>query len=185
MKDAVLGCVSHPRSPTFLPTVPVSPVPSPSSPSDFLRKALAMAVRNVRTGQGGPFAALVVRDGDIVGRGTNVVTTRNDPTAHAEITAIRRACDAIEDFELTGCTLYATCEPCPMCLGAAYWARLDRLYYAATREDAAAAGFDDHHIYEELSKPPEQRRLPMTQHLSDEAERPFEAWRNYEERVEY
>ena len=185
MKDAVFLCVPLPRSPTFLPTVPFLPVPSPSSPSDFLRKALAMAVRNVRTGQGGPFAALVVRDGDIVGRGTNVVTTRNDPTAHAEITAIRRACDAIEDFELTGCTLYATCEPCPMCLGAAYWARLDRLYYAATREDAAAAGFDDHHIYEELSKPPEQRRLPMTQHLSDEAERPFEAWRNYEERVEY
>ncbi len=144
-----------------------------------------MAVQNVTTGQGGPFAALVVRDGEIIGRGTNVVTTLNDPTAHAEVTAIRRACDTVEDFELPRCTLYATCEPCPMCLGAAYWARLDRVYYAATREDAAAAGFDDDHIYEELTKPPENRRIPMTQHLQDEAERPFEAWRNYEDRVEY
>lgn len=144
-----------------------------------------MAVQNVKTGQGGPFAALVVRDGDVLGRGTNVVTTINDPTAHAEITAIRRACDAQDDFELTGCTLYATCEPCPMCLGAAYWARLDRVYYAATRADAAAAGFDDNHIYEELTKPPPDRRIPMKQQLREEAQRAFEAWLSWEERVEY
>jgi guanine deaminase len=144
-----------------------------------------MAVQNVTTGQGGPFAALVVDDGTIIGRGTNVVTTLNDPTAHAEVVAIRRACDAQNDFELQGCTLYATCEPCPMCLGAAYWARLDRVYYAATRADAAAAGFDDEHIYEELATPPAERRIPMEQALVAEAQRPFEAWIDYEERVEY
>ncbi|MFB6273666.1 MAG: nucleoside deaminase [Salinibacter sp.] len=155
------------------------------SPNDFLQEAVEMAVQNVQTGQGGPFAALIVHDGEIIGRGTNVVTTLNDPTAHAEVTAIRRACDAQDDFELQGCTLYATCEPCPMCLGAAYWARLDRVYYAATRADAAAAGFDDHHIYEELTKPPDDRRIPMEQMLADEAQRPFEAWLDYEEREEY
>ncbi|MFB6098806.1 MAG: nucleoside deaminase [Salinibacter sp.] len=144
-----------------------------------------MAVQNVTSGQGGPFAALIVEDGTIIGRGTNVVTTVNDPTAHAEVTAIRRACDARNDFELTGCTLYATCEPCPMCLGAAYWARLDRVYYAATREDAAAAGFDDNHIYEELTTSPEERRIPMEQKLESAAQRPFEAWLDYEDRVEY
>jgi len=155
------------------------------SPEDFLREAIEMAVQNVTTGQGGPFAALVVDDGTIIGRGTNVVTTINDPTAHAEVTAIRRACDAQGDYELTGCTLYATCEPCPMCLGAAYWARLDRVYYAATQTDAAAAGFDDAHIYEELTTPPAERRIPMEQALETEAQRPFEAWIDYEERVEY
>lgn len=155
------------------------------SPDDFLQEAIEMAVQNVTTGQGGPFAALVVRDGEIIGRGTNVVTTINDPTAHAEITAIRRACNTENHFELTDCTLYSTCEPCPMCLGAAYWARLDRIYYAATREDAADAGFDDTHIYKELTKPPTDRRLPMEQALQDQAERPFDAWLNYEERVEY
>jgi len=174
---------STPHSP-FLGHSPES-VPSPSSPNTYLREAIEMAVQNVTTGQGGPFAALVVQDDEIIGRGTNVVTTINDPTAHAEVTAIRRACDAQNDFELTGCTLYATCEPCPMCLGAAYWARLDRVYYAASREDAAAAGFDDDHIYEELTKPPEDRRIPMTQQLGAEAQRPFEAWRDYEGRVEY
>ncbi|WP_272507236.1 nucleoside deaminase [Salinibacter grassmerensis] len=156
-----------------------------SSPTSFLREAIEMAVQNVTTGQGGPFAALVVRDGEIIGRGTNVVTTLNDPTAHAEVTAIRRACDGLDDFELTGCTLYATCEPCPMCLGAAYWARLDRVYYAATQDDAAEAGFDDHHIYEEMAKQPANRQIPMDQALPEEAERPFEAWLNYEDRVAY
>jgi tRNA(Arg) A34 adenosine deaminase TadA len=160
----------------------VSSVPSPD---EFLSEAIEMAVQNVTTGQGGPFAALVVDDGTIIGRGTNVVTALNDPTAHAEVTAIRRACDAQNDFELRGCTLYATCEPCPMCLGAAYWARLDRVYYAATRGDAAAAGFDDNHIYEELTTPPADRRIPMHQQFEEEAQRPFEAWLDYEERVEY
>lgn len=160
-------------------------VSSTPSPHEFLQEAIEMAVQNVTTGQGGPFAALVVRDGDIIGRGTNVVTTLNDPTAHAEVTAIRRACTAEDHFELKGCTLYATCEPCPMCLGAAYWARLDRVYFAATRGDAASVGFDDNHIYEELTKPPPDRRIPMTQELQEEAHRPFEAWLDYEEREEY
>lgn len=156
-----------------------------TSPDAFLSQAIDMAVENVTSGQGGPFAALVVRNGDVLARGTNEVTPRKDPTAHAEITAIRRACNVQDDFELKGCTLYATCEPCPMCLGAVYWARLDRVYYAATRTDAAAAGFDDQHIYEELGSPPTDRRLPMEQRLEDAARRPFEAWLDYEDRVEY
>lgn len=156
-----------------------------SSPTDFLQHALDLATENVTSGRGGPFAALVAHDGDVIAKGTNVVTTVNDPTAHAEVTAIRRACDVRDDFELTGCTLYSTCEPCPMCLGAIYWARLDRVYYAATRDDAAAAGFDDDHIYEELYTPPSDRRIPMTQCLRDAAQRPFEAWLDYEERIEY
>lgn len=158
---------------------------SSSSPKDFLCEALDLAIENVTSGRGGPFAALIVRNGDVIAQGTNVVTTTNDPTAHAEIMAIRRACDAQDDFELTGCTLYATCEPCPMCLGAVYWAHLDRVYYAATRADAAAAGFDDDHIYEELIAPPDARRIPMKQALREAAQRPFEAWRDYENRVEY
>lgn len=155
------------------------------SPNDFLRDAIDLATTNVTSGRGGPFAALVVRNGEILARGTNVVTTTNDPTAHAEITAIRRACDNLDDFELTDCTLYATCEPCPMCLGAVYWARMDRVYYAATRADAAAAGFDDDHIYEEITTPPAERRIPMEQRLRDAAQRPFEAWSDYDARVEY
>ncbi len=150
-----------------------------------METALALAVENVETGRGGPFAALVVRDGQILARGTNRVTTQHDPTAHAEVVAIRAACAAIDDFELTGCTLYTTCEPCPMCMGAVYWARLDRVIYASTRTEAAAAGFDDDHIYEELARPPADRRIPMKQVLSERAERPFEAWRNFEERIEY
>lgn len=146
---------------------------------------MELAVSNVRSGEGGPFAALVVRDREILSQGTNVVTTENDPTAHAEITAIRRACHALDDFELTDCTLYATCEPCPMCLGAIYWARMDRVFYAATRADAAAAGFDDDHIYDEITVPPPERRIPMRQRLEAAAQRPFEAWLDYEDRVEY
>lgn len=157
----------------------------PTSPTQFLNRAIELAIANVQTGEGGPFAALVVRDGDILSQGTNVVTTENDPTAHAEITAIRRACRRLDDFELRDCTLYATCEPCPMCLGAIYWARMDRVYYAATRQDAADAGFDDDHIYEEITTPPADRRIPMIQRLEEAAERPFEAWLDYEERVEY
>ncbi len=157
------------------------------SPDDehFLREAIELAVENVEAGLGGPFAALVVTDGAILATGTNRVTTVHDPTAHAEITAIRAACKERDDFELTGCTLYATCEPCPMCLGAIYWARLDRVVYAATQADAAEAGFDDEHIYQEIGKAPADRRIPMHQHLGTEAQRPFEAWRDYDDRVEY
>jgi tRNA(Arg) A34 adenosine deaminase TadA len=156
-----------------------------SSTDAFLEDALDLAVDNVESGLGGPFAALVVAEGEIIARGTNRVTTVHDPTAHAEITAIRAACQERGDFHLENCTLYSTCEPCPMCLGAIYWARLDGVVYAATRADAAAAGFDDEHIYEEIGTAPADRDIPMTQALSGAADRPFEAWRNYDDRVEY
>ena len=151
----------------------------------FMREALALATENVRTGEGGPFAALVVREGEIVARGTNRVTTNNDPTAHAEVEAIRAACAALGDFQLGGCTLYTTCEPCPMCLGAIYWARPDRVVYAATHEDAAAAGFDDAFIYNELTRPPEARSITMIPLLREEGRQPFEAWAEAEERTDY
>lgn len=158
---------------------------APSDSRSFLQEAIDLAVDNVRSGLGGPFAALVVEDDSILAKGTNRVTTVHDPTAHAEITAIRAACNERNDFELEGCTLYSTCEPCPMCLGAIYWARLDRVVYAASRSDAAEAGFDDDAIYQEIDKAPADRCIPMIQRLDDEAQRPFEAWFDYEERVEY
>ena len=153
--------------------------------NSFLQEAIDLAVDNVESGLGGPFAALIVEDDTVLATGTNRVTTVQDPTAHAEITAIRAACKTRGHFELDGCTLYSTCEPCPMCLGAIYWARLDRVVYAASRTDAAEAGFDDHHIYQELDKPPQDRTLPMEQNQTDDAHRPFDAWHNYEDRIEY
>ncbi len=156
-----------------------------SSNASFLREAIELAIDNVESGLGGPFAALVVEEDTVLSKGTNRVTTLYDPTAHAEVTAIRAACKERGDFELDGCTLYSTCEPCPMCLGAIYWARLDRVVYAATRSDAADAGFDDDHIYQEIDKPPTDRRIPMNRQLEEEAQRPFEAWFDYEERIEY
>jgi tRNA(Arg) A34 adenosine deaminase TadA len=158
---------------------------SPTNSTAFLQEALDLAVENVESGLGGPFAAMVVEDGSVLATGTNRVTTVHDPTAHAEITAIRAACKERGDFELDGCTLYATCEPCPMCLGAIYWARLDRVVYAASRTDAAEAGFDDDHIYREIDKPPADRCIPMEQRTDANGQRPFEAWRDYDERVEY
>ena len=120
------------------------------TPDELMRRAIAIADENVRAGRGGPFGAVVVRDGAIVAEGTNLGTSTNDPTAHAEVVAIRNACRALAKFRLAGCELYASCEPCPLCLGAVYWARLDRLWFAAGRHDAEAAGFDDSHIYREL-----------------------------------
>lgn len=158
--------------------------PSSTEPS-FLQRAIELAVDNVESGLGGPFAALVVEDESILASGTNRVTTVHDPTAHAEITAIRAACKERGDFRLSGCTLYSTCEPCPMCLGAIYWARLDRVVYAATRADAAEAGFDDDHIYQEIERPPSKRRIPMLQQQDVDSTRPFEAWLDYDDRVEY
>jgi len=152
---------------------------------DLMEHALDLAVDNVRSGRGGPFAAIVVRDGAMIATGTNRVTTEHDPTAHAEITAIRKACSLLDDYRLDGCTLISTCEPCPMCMGAVYWSRLDRVVYAATRSEAAAAGFDDHHIYEEIGKPPAERQLPMERCREDAAHRPFDTWAHYDDRVEY
>ena len=153
--------------------------------NQLMEQAIEMAVDNVRAGRGGPFAALVVRDGKVIARGTNQVTSTNDPTAHAEIRAIRTACSRLDTFELDDCVLYSTCEPCPMCLGAIYWARLESVVYASTHQEASAAGFDDTFIYEELSRPVEQRELPMRRLMSREAQRVFDAWRKYEDRVEY
>ncbi len=152
---------------------------------DFLRRAIELGLEGMRKGQGGPFGAVVVKDGQIVGKGWNRVTSSSDPTAHAEVTAIRDACRNLKDFQLTGCVLYTSCEPCPMCLGAIYWARPDRFVFAAGREDAAAAGFDDQFIYDELPMPPANRSLPGEQMLSEEGAAMFERWRDKEDKVEY
>jgi guanine deaminase len=141
-----------------------------------MARAIDMAVESVGAG-GGPFAALVVKAGEIVASGTNQVTASLDPTAHAEIVAIRAACRLLGDFQLTGCEIYASCEPCPMCLGAIYWARPARVYFAAAHAEAAAAGFDDSLIYGELRKPLEERRIPMMPLLQRDGQRPFQAWR--------
>ncbi len=143
---------------------------------NFMKRAIDMAVRNVQTGAGGPFAALVVREGQAIAEATNTVTSSNDPTAHAEVNAIRNACETLRSYELAGCDLYASCEPCPMCAGAIYWARISRVFYAGTRADAAAAGFDDDLIYSELDKEPSLRRIPMTAVQHPEAAAPFRAW---------
>lgn len=150
-----------------------------------MRRAVEMAVENVRSGVGGPFAALVVREARVVGEGTNRVTTTNDPTAHAEVIALRSACRALETFQLEGCELYTTCEPCPMCLGAVYWSRIDRVYYAASRADARRAGFADDDIYEELARPLADRRVEMIRLGAEAAADPFEAWSDHEDRISY
>jgi guanine deaminase len=143
--------------------------------SDFMRQAIALALENIRTG-GGPFAALVVKDGAVVATGANRVTATNDPTAHAEIVAMREACKKLGSFQLDDCEIYTTCEPCPMCLGAIYWARPARVFFASTASDAAAAGFDDAFIYDELETPVEERRIPMTEVQREEALVIFQEW---------
>jgi guanine deaminase len=150
-----------------------------------MRRAIALAFENVRTGRGGPFAALVAKDGRVIAEGTNRVTSTNDPIAHAEVVAIREACRALNDFQLTGCDLYTTCEPCPMCLGAIYWARPARVFYAAVAADAASAGFDDAFIYDELKRLPATRTIPMTQLLRDESLSVFEAWKKQANKKPY
>ena len=150
----------------------------------FMTRAIELSLANVRAG-GGPFAALVVRDGEVVAEGTNRVTSDNDPTAHAEVVAIREACRALGTFQLTGCDVYTTCEPCPMCLGALYWARPERVYFGNTAEDAAAIGFDDSAIYAELCLPPDRRRLPLVQLMRDEARVAFRAWEEKADKVRY
>ena len=150
-----------------------------------MQRAIEMAVENARTGRGGPFAALVVKGDGVIASGLNLVTSANDPTAHAEIVAIRTACHALASFQLTGCDIYTTCEPCPMCLGAIYWARPARIFFAGTREDAAAAGFDDRLIYSELAAPLSARRIPMIPIMREAALRAFEAWRSQTHRIAY
>ena len=155
-----------------------------SSPEAFMREAIKLSAESVRSG-GGPFGAVIVRDGEIIARGENRVTVCNDPTAHAEVSAIREAAARLGTYDLSGCEIYSSCEPCPMCLGAIYWARLDKLYYAGTRADAANVGFDDAHIYEELPLEPSQRELPTESLLREEAQRVFDAWAEKADKKEY
>jgi guanine deaminase len=159
--------------------MPVTPNP------EFLRRAIQLATRNVVTGAGGPFAALVARDGQIVAEAANSVTATSDPTAHGEVNAIRAAAKALGTFTLAGCELYTSCQPCPMCLAAAYWARIDAVYYGASAEDAARAGFGDAFLYEELKKDQPARSLPATQLLGDEAWDSFAAWIASTDKIEY
>ena len=150
-----------------------------------LARAVALSREPMLAGEGGPFGAVVVRDGRVLAEGWNRVTSTSDPTAHAEVVAIRLACAAIGDFSLQGATLYASCEPCPMCLASAYWARVARIVYANTRVEAAAIGFDDALIYEEIPKAPEDRRIPMLHAPDDEARAIFRAWLEKADRVPY
>jgi len=152
---------------------------------EFLRRAIALAIQNVENGGGGPFAAVIVRDGNIVGEGVNTVTATLDPTAHGEVNAIRAACKALGAFSLAGCELYTSCEPCPMCLAACYWARLDCIYYGASAADAARAGFDDAFLYEEFRKSHAARTLPASQLLANEAWSAFAAWIESPNKVGY
>ncbi|MFZ1693704.1 MAG: nucleoside deaminase [Flavobacteriales bacterium] len=152
----------------------------------FLREAIALARQGMDRNDGGPFGCVIVKDGRIIGRGNNKVTSSNDPTAHAEVVAIREACKALGSYQLDGCTLYTSCEPCPMCLGAIYWARPNRIVFAATRTDAADAGFDDQLIYDELPLPPQQRRIPtIAEVLRSEARAVFEAWKMKSDKTAY
>lgn len=153
--------------------------------SQFMREAIALSQEGVRSGKGGPFGAVIVREGNIIARAHNQVTSSNDPTAHAEILAIRAACRSLSAFHLKGCELYTSCEPCPMCLGAIYWARIERVYYAHTREDAARIGFDDRFIYDELKLPLAQRHLPMIQLMAKEASPAFQEWVEKGDKVQY
>ena len=150
-----------------------------------MAQALRLARQSVLKGDGGPFGCVIMRGDEVVGTGTNTVTRNDDPTAHAEIVAIRQACARLGTYQLTGCTVYASCEPCPMCLGAIYWARPDAVYFAATREDAAAAGFDDESIYAELMLPPTERTIRMRRVESEGAAEPFRLWNENDERIPY
>ena len=151
----------------------------------YMARAIELSLENVRSGRGGPFAAVVVQDGRIIAEGTNRVTSANDPTAHAEIVAIREACRALSHFQLTGCEIYTTCEPCPMCLGAIYWARPARVYFATTAADAARYGFDDSFIGQELQRPRAERKIPMTQMMGEEALAAFRLWEQKPDKVQY
>jgi guanine deaminase len=177
-----------------VPQQPSPPQPSPqqsASPQSihphpaFMRRAIALATENVRAGRGGPFGTVIVRDGEILSEAANSVTADNDPTAHAEIVAIRRACRKLSAYRLTGCDLYTSCEPCPMCLAAIYWARIDRIYYGNTAEDAARIGFDDEFLYREHALPRDRRSIPTTELLRSEASESFHAWSTSPVKVPY
>jgi guanine deaminase len=155
------------------------------TPEQLMRRAIALSAEKMRAGLGGPFGALIARDGKIIAEGFNQVTSNNDPTAHAEVVAIRAACRQLHSFSLQGCEMYTSCEPCPMCLGAIYWARLERVYYANTRSDAATIGFDDDHIYREFDKPIDGRAVPFIQLGSEEARQIFQEWLEKPDKIPY
>ncbi len=152
---------------------------------EFMEEAIKLALNNAKTGVGGPFGAVIVKNGKIVGRGSNQVTTTNDPSAHAEIVAIRDACKNLNSFQLDDCEIYSSCEPCPMCLGAIYWARPKKVYYASTKHDAADAGFDDSFIYEEIEKCKHDRKIPFISFMNEESKVVFENWKASSNKIEY
>ena len=151
---------------------------------EFMRKAIELSIENVKNG-GGPFGAVIVRNGQVIATGTNRVTAHNDPTAHAEVSAIREACHKLNTFDLSGCEIYTSCEPCPMCLGAIYWAHLDKIYYGNNKTDAAAIGFDDSFIYDELALPSEKRQKSMEEILPEEAISAFKLWQTTDDKTAY
>ena len=150
-----------------------------------MREAIDISIENVKSGLGGPFGAVIVKDGEIIAKGANQVTSTNDPTAHAEVVAIREACDKLNTFQLDGCEIYCSCEPCPMCLGAIYWARPSKIYYGNTKADAAQISFDDDFIYKEIEQPVMERKLETIQLLQDEAIVAFELWSGSSKKTEY
>jgi Cytosine/adenosine deaminases len=150
-----------------------------------MRRAIELAQNGIDANEGGPFGAVVVKNGEIVGEGCNRVTSTNDPTAHAEVVAIREACKNLNSFQLEGCVIYTSCEPCPMCLGAIYWARPEKMFFACTREDAGNIGFDDDFIYEEIARPIEERRIETVNFMRAEGMKVFENWINKADKIEY
>lgn len=162
----------------------VAPAEPTEQDKEYMRRAIAIATESVQRG-GGPFGAVIVKDGVVVSASSNSVTLDKDPTAHAEVNAIRRACRALGTFDLSGCTIYTSCEPCPMCLGAIFWARIDRIFYGNTRKDAREIGFADDFIYDELARPIQERAVAALPLLSDEAHSSFDAWTEKEDKTEY
>ncbi len=155
------------------------------SNSHFMEKAIEVALENVKSNHGGPFGAIVVKNGQIIGVGKNEVTASNDPTAHAEVQAIRAACQYLNDFQLIDCDIYTSCEPCPMCIGAIYWARPRAVYFACTKEDAAKVGFDDQFIYEQISLPIPNRKITMKHIFSNQGNLPFKTWEQTRSKIDY
>jgi len=151
----------------------------------FMSEAIRLAVENVKSGKGGPFGAVIVKDGEVISTGVNSVTSANDPTAHAEVVAIRNACKKLNSFQLDGCDIYASCEPCPMCLGAIYWARPENIFFAGTKKDAASIGFDDSLIYNEIVLPVEQRKINTFHINHKDSFAPFSEWKKKEDKIEY
>lgn len=160
-------------------------MPTSENERKFMSRAIELARHGMDSNSGGPFGCIVVKGDEIIGEGSNEVTSTNDPTAHAEVVAIRNACGKLGSFQLDGCVVYTSCEPCPMCLGAIYWARPEKVYFACTREDAANAGFDDDFIYDELEKSNEQRQLPIANLMREEAMKVFARWTEKLDKTEY